>query len=96
MRCYFNLVCSRDRIDDDDGIEVSDPSALTAQATQAILELLEEQDPREAFQEWKLEVTDAAGTILMVVPFEHAFSPGNAESELPSNMSLASPIFASR
>lgn len=64
MRCYFNLVNGREKIIDQDGIEVRDIEQARVQALKAIDELREEDGASMSdWNDWSLEVTDSSGEV---------------------------------
>ncbi|MBF9234412.1 DUF6894 family protein [Microvirga alba] len=68
MRCYFNLVNGTDMIVDQDGIEVRDIEQARSQAWKAIEELrAEDSASASEWKDWRLEVTDASGTIFFSI-----------------------------
>jgi hypothetical protein len=69
MRCYFHLVNCHDAILDDAGVEVFDMESAEAEARKAIQELRQEDDePGDLWAGWQLNVTDAAGRVLLSIP----------------------------
>jgi len=62
-----------ERILDETGIEVSDLEAAHYQALKAIQELKQEDDSDDIdWHGWQLEVTDAAGRVLLSIPLDTA------------------------
>lgn len=73
MHCFFHLVHTHERILDETGIEVSDLEAAHYQAIKAIQELRQEGEDEEVdWRGWQLEVTDAAGNVLLAIPLDTA------------------------
>ena len=71
MHCFFHLVNTHDRILDEAGVEVSDLEAAHYQALKAIQELRQEGEADEVdWSDWQLEVTDAAGNVLLSIPLD--------------------------
>lgn len=71
MHCYFHLVHTHERIQDEAGIEVSDLEAAHYQALKAIQELRQEGEAEDVdWRDWQLEVTDEAGNILLSIPLD--------------------------
>jgi FtsZ-binding cell division protein ZapB len=71
MRCYFHLVSRHDVILDNIGVEVADLESAEAEARQAIRDLRQEDDQTdEEWQGWQLNVTDAAGQLLVSIPLD--------------------------
>ena len=69
MRCYFHLVSRHDMILDNIGVEVANLERAEAEARQAIRDLRQEDDlADEEWQGWQLNVTDAAGQVLLSIP----------------------------
>ena len=69
MRCYFHLVNRYDVILDNIGVEVANLESAEAEARQAIRDLRQEDDQTdEEWQGWQLNVTDAAGQLLLSIP----------------------------
>jgi FtsZ-binding cell division protein ZapB len=69
MRCYFHLVSRHDVILDNIGVEVANLESAEAEARQAIRDLRQEDDQTdEEWQGWQLNVTDAAGQLLLSIP----------------------------
>jgi FtsZ-binding cell division protein ZapB len=69
MRCYFHLVSRHDVILDNIGVEVANLESAEAEAQQAIRDLRQEDDQTdEEWQGWQLNVTDAAGQLLLSIP----------------------------
>ena len=69
MRCYFHLVSRHEVILDNIGVEVSNLESAEAEARQAIWDLRQEDDQTdEEWQGWQLNVTDAAGQLLLSIP----------------------------
>jgi FtsZ-binding cell division protein ZapB len=69
MRCYFHLVSRHDVILDNIGVEVANLESAEAEARQAIRDLRQEDDQAdEEWQGWQLNVTDAAGQLLLSIP----------------------------
>ena len=68
MRYFFNLLHARGAILDEKGVEVDDSSQIRSEAIRAIEEL-RRTDPSiaEDWKDWRLEVTDEAGTIILSV-----------------------------
>jgi hypothetical protein len=67
MRYYFNLINHTERILDDTGIEVSTPEQAQAQALKAVQEMRDEGEDSAEWDDWRLEVTDAAGAVAFSV-----------------------------
>jgi hypothetical protein len=65
MRYYFNLINHTERILDDTGIEVSTPEQ--AQALKAVQEMRAEGEDSTEWNDWRLEVSDAAGAVAFSV-----------------------------
>ncbi|WP_442931630.1 DUF6894 family protein [Microvirga sp. CF3062] len=64
---------THERILDETGIEVSDLEAAHYQAIKAIQELRQEGEDEEVdWRGWQLEVTDAAGNVLLAIPLDTA------------------------
>ena len=71
MRCYFHLVSRHDVILDNIGVEVANLESAEAEARQAIRDLRQEDDQTdEEWQGWQLNVTDAAGQVLLSIPLD--------------------------
>jgi hypothetical protein len=71
MRCYFHLVSRHDVILDNFGVEVANLESAEAEARQAIRDLRQEDDQTdEEWQGWQLNVTDAAGQLLVSIPLD--------------------------
>jgi FtsZ-binding cell division protein ZapB len=71
MRCYFHLVSRHDVILDNIGVEVANLESAEAEARQAIRDLRQEDDQTdEEWQGWQLNVTDAAGQLLVSIPLD--------------------------
>ena len=67
MRYYFNLINHTERILDDTGIEVSTLEQAQAQALKAVQEMRAEGEDSAEWDEWRLEVSDAAGAVAFSV-----------------------------
>jgi hypothetical protein len=67
MRYYFNLINHTERILDDTGIEVSTPEQAQAQALKAVQEMRAEGEDSAEWNDWRLEVSDAAGAVAFCV-----------------------------
>jgi hypothetical protein len=65
MRLYFHLTNGRDRISDEEGVEVADVEVTRRQTLEALAELHQDPgiDPRE-WEGWQLEVTTASGALV--------------------------------
>jgi len=71
MRCYFHLVSRHDMILDNIGVEVANLESAEAEARQAIRDLRQEDNQTdEEWQGWQLNVTDAAGQLLVSIPLD--------------------------
>lgn len=67
MRCFFNLVKENERLVDEEGTHVEDLTSLEEQAMLAVRETLEDLQLTD-IDNWRLEITDAAGAVLMTFP----------------------------
>ncbi|WP_245439911.1 DUF6894 family protein [Microvirga aerophila] len=67
MRYYFNLINHTERILDDTGIEVATPEQAHAQALKAVQEMRAEGEDSAEWDDWRLEVSDAAGAVAFSV-----------------------------
>ncbi|GEO18629.1 hypothetical protein MAE02_63250 [Microvirga aerophila] len=67
MRYHFNLINHTERILDDIGIEVSTLEQAQAQALKAVQEMRAEGEDSAEWDEWRLEVSDAAGAVAFSV-----------------------------
>jgi hypothetical protein len=67
MRYYFNLINHTERILDDIGIEVSTLEQAHAQALKAVQEMRAEGDDSAEWDDWRLEVSNAAGAVAFSV-----------------------------
>ena len=65
MRCFFHLVRSGSRLIDEEGLEVANMDEIRAEVTKATQEL-RQANPFAVtdWKGWRLEVTDASGTVL--------------------------------
>lgn len=71
MRCYFHLVNGHEIIEDDTGVEVPDLAKAHAFALQTIEDVRAEAIQfGESWQDWRLDVVDSSGTILLSIPLE--------------------------
>jgi hypothetical protein len=68
-RYYFHLVDDYDIIPDEIGIEVSDLKEVYVEATKAIGEFRQEHTAdAAAWEDWRVEVTDAWGDTILTLP----------------------------
>jgi hypothetical protein len=67
MRYYFNLINHTERILDDTGIEVSTLEQAQVQALRAVQEMRDEGGDSAEWDDWRLEVSDAAGAVAFSV-----------------------------
>ncbi|QRM31995.1 hypothetical protein JO965_15375 [Microvirga sp. VF16] len=71
MRCYFHLVSGHNVIADDTGIDVANLQTAEAEARKAIQELRREgEEADEIWDDWQLNVADAAGRVLLSLPLK--------------------------
>ena len=70
-RYYFNLTDGDTMIRDEEGIEASSVQAAVVSAMEAVEEL-RAQDPlnSDEWQGWQLEIVDASGQALQVIPLD--------------------------
>ncbi len=69
-RYYFHLSRGEERITDDQGIELQ-PEQVRTQALLQILQdlrMTERPDLVEEWRGWSLEITDAAGQVVRIIP----------------------------
>jgi hypothetical protein len=67
VKYFFHLKNHTEQILDDGGIEARSPEQAYAQATQAIQELLAEEEQASEWSGWRLEVTDRAGAVVFSI-----------------------------
>ncbi len=68
MRCYFHLVNGSEEISDRVGLEVADVDQARAEAIEALQALTkEDESASDAWAGWRLNVSDASGTILFSI-----------------------------
>jgi hypothetical protein len=69
MRLFFHLLDGSETVLDEEGVEVDDPNEALKVAWNAVQELIGERGAG-AVQDWTLNVSDAAGTVLFSIPFD--------------------------
>jgi hypothetical protein len=68
MRCYFHLVNGSEEIRDTEGLEVADLDQAHAEALETLHALAREDEAAAAaWAGWRLDVCDAAGTLLFSI-----------------------------
>jgi len=67
MKYYFHLLNHTEQILDDVGIEISSPEQAYNEATRAIRELRDEAEQEIEWDDWRLEVTDVAGSVIFSI-----------------------------
>lgn len=80
MRCYFHLSDGQTTILDERGVDVADLSRLRSEAVQAIFELAQEDELHEPLADWRMEVADEAGQVLLMITFSDVLA--KAERDL--------------
>jgi hypothetical protein len=71
VRYYFHLVDRREIIRDEEGLEVSDLAVACREAMRAIEEVRRTSPSTAAdWKGWRLDVTDAAGTIVFSISLD--------------------------
>ena len=72
-RYYFHLVHGGDVIPDRTGVEVADLTEAYVEATKAISEFRHEHSATAvAWEDWRIEVTDAWGDIALTLPLRRS------------------------
>jgi hypothetical protein len=75
MRCYFHLVNGSEEIRDRVGLEVADVEQARAEAIETLQALTkEDSDAAKTWAGWRLDVSDASGSVL----FSISLDPGTA------------------
>ncbi len=67
MRYYFNLMNPTEGIPDDIGIEVGSLEQACEEAIRAVHELRAEGQASAEWSDWRLEITDPAGAVLLSI-----------------------------
>ena len=68
MRCYFHLVNGLEEIRDRVGLEVANVDQARAEAIETLQALIkEDQSAADAWAGWRLNVSDASGTVLFSI-----------------------------
>jgi hypothetical protein len=75
MRCFFHFVSCNDSIRDADGLEVADLDQALEDAVETLQSLAREDEEAAAtWKDWRLEVCDAAGTVLFSISLDQPAS----------------------
>jgi hypothetical protein len=73
MRCYFHFVNCKESMRDTEGLEVTDIDQALADAVETLQSLAREDEEAAAtWTDWRLEVCDAAGSVLFSVSLDQS------------------------
>ncbi len=71
MRCFFHFVNCQESMRDTEGLEVADIDQALEDAVETLQSLAREDEEAAAtWMDWRLEVCDAAGTVLFSISLD--------------------------
>ena len=75
MRCFFHFVSESESLRDPEGLEVADIDQTLEDAVETLQSLAREDEEAAAtWKDWRLEVCDAAGTVLFSISLDQPAS----------------------
>lgn len=73
MRCFFHFVNCQDSMRDTEGLEVADVDQALEDAVETLQSFArEDEEAASTWKDWRLEVCDAAGTVLFSVSLDRS------------------------
>jgi hypothetical protein len=69
-RYFFHLADSSERILDPDGLELASDTTAILEATQAVRELLDEDQAQATWNGWSLQVVDEGGRVVVSIDLD--------------------------